>query len=99
MSTLDGVRLPVTILLGALIIGGIIGAVRMNMQPKSDDSVLEPITVETPRDTAPGRTSTGACGTDTDLGSDHRGIDYHRRSGTATGNLRSDRDDRRWGPP
>lgn len=53
MSTLDGVRLPVTILLGALIIGGIIGAVGINMQPKSDDSRLEPITVETPRDTRP----------------------------------------------
>jgi hypothetical protein len=32
VSTLDGVRLPLTILLGALIIGGVVG---INMQPRS----------------------------------------------------------------
>ena len=99
MSSLDGIRLPLTILLGALIIGGIIGVVGINMQPKYDDSRLQPITVETPTSTRPAAPATASGGTDTDIDSDHRGIDYHRRSGTATGNLRSDRDDRRWGPP
>ena len=39
MSRLDGMRLPLTILLGALIIGGVIGVVGINMQPKYDDSL------------------------------------------------------------
>ena len=51
MGNLDDMRLPLTILLGALIIGGIVGAVGISMQPKFDDSRLEPITVEAPTST------------------------------------------------
>lgn len=53
MSSLDGMRLPLTILLGVLIIGGVIGVVGINMQPKYDDSRLQPITVEAPTSTRP----------------------------------------------
>lgn len=53
MSRLDGMRLPLTILLGALIIGRVIGVVGINMQPKYDDSRLQPITVEAPSSTRP----------------------------------------------
>jgi hypothetical protein len=53
MRSLDRVRLPLTILLGALIIGGVIGVVGINMQPKYDDSTLQPITVEAPRTNRP----------------------------------------------
>ena len=53
MNRLDGMRLPLTILLGALIIGGVIGVVGINMQPKYDDSRLQPITVEAPSSTRP----------------------------------------------
>ena len=53
MSSLDGMRLPLTILLGALIIGGVIGVVGINMQPKYDDSRLQPITVQAPSSTRP----------------------------------------------
>ena len=41
-------RLPLTILLGALIVGGVVGVVVMNMQPEFDDSRLQPITVQRP---------------------------------------------------
>jgi hypothetical protein len=51
MNSVDRVRLPLTILLGALIIGGVVGVVGINMQPKVDDSRLQPITVEAPRTT------------------------------------------------
>jgi hypothetical protein len=51
VGNLDDMRLPLTILLGALIIGGIVGAVGISMQPKFDDSRLEPITVEAPTST------------------------------------------------
>jgi hypothetical protein len=53
VSSLDGMRLPLTILLGVLIIGGVIGVVGINMQPKYDDSRLQPITVEAPTSTRP----------------------------------------------
>jgi hypothetical protein len=53
VSSLNGVRLPLTILLGALVIGGVIGVVGINMQPKYDDSRLQPITVEAPTSTGP----------------------------------------------
>ena len=53
MSSLDGIRLPLTILLGVLIIGGVIGVVGINMQPKYDDSRLQPITVQAPSNTRP----------------------------------------------
>jgi hypothetical protein len=53
VSSLDRVRLPLTILLGALIIGGVIGVVGINMQPEPDDSRLQPINVEAPESTAP----------------------------------------------
>jgi hypothetical protein len=36
-----------------LIIGGVIGVVGINMQPKYDDSRLQPITVEAPTSTRP----------------------------------------------
>jgi hypothetical protein len=41
-------RLPLTILLGALIIGGVVGVVGISMQPRYDDSRLQPISVQTP---------------------------------------------------
>lgn len=41
-------RLPLTILLGALIIGGIVGVVGISMQPRYEDSRLQPISVQTP---------------------------------------------------
>lgn len=53
MRTLDGMRLPLTILLGALIVGGVIGIVGINMRPEYDDSRLQPITVEGPSSTPP----------------------------------------------
>jgi len=46
-------RLPLTILLGALIVGGVIGVVGITMQPKYDDSRLQPITVDAPSSTRP----------------------------------------------
>jgi hypothetical protein len=48
VTRLDGVRLPLTILFGALIIGGVVGVVGISMAPRSDESRLEPITVSTP---------------------------------------------------
>ena len=44
-------RLPLTILLGALIIGGVVGVVGIKMQPNYDESRLQPITVEAACDT------------------------------------------------
>ena len=96
VSSLDGVRLPLTILLGALIIGGVTGVVGITMQPKSDDSRLHR-SPSTHRQYPPRRTASSSGGADVDA--DHGGVDDHRRSRTATGNLRSDRNDRRWGPP
>ena len=53
-GTLDRVRLPLTILLGALIIGGIVGVVGFNMRPApNEDGRLQPITVSTPANPAP----------------------------------------------
>lgn len=42
-------RLPLTILLGALIVGGIVGVVAINMRPTYDDGRLQPITVDAPQ--------------------------------------------------
>jgi hypothetical protein len=53
VRNLDDMRLPLTILLGALIVIGVIGVVGINMQPKFDDSRLQPITVEAPSSTRP----------------------------------------------
>ena len=41
-------RLPLTILLGALIIGGVVGVVGIKMQPNYDESRLQPIIVDAP---------------------------------------------------
>ena len=103
MGNLDDMRLPLTILLGALIIGGIVGAVGISMQPKFDDSRLEPITGGTDQH-AHGGTATESRHTAAPPGNaasdaDQRGIAHHRHSRTATCDLRSDRDDRRWGTP
>ena len=46
-------RLPLTILLGALIIGGVVGVVGIKMQPNYDESRLQPIIVDAPRSFAP----------------------------------------------